>query len=182
MLTILTGLHPDPGLHTVPIIKGDATLVLTGLFSPTTSSSVDIFATRTISTMQINHSTPSHETYVLPDLLCISTPFKPSMNPHWAKAASESSAWVSSYNIFSDQKLTEFIACSLELLTAYTYPHADYDSFRTCCDFMNLTFVIDELSDLQNGEDARLTGDIYLNALRDAEWTGGSALAEMTKE
>lgn len=47
---------------------------------------------------------------------------------------------------------------------------------------MNLIFAIDEISDMQNGEGARETGNVFLNALRDAEWTDGSALAEMTKE
>lgn len=132
--------------------------------------------------MQITHTTPSRESYIIPDLLRLSTPFTSSMNIHWVKAASESSAWVSRYNVFTDQKLTEFVSYSLELLVAYTYPHANYDTFRTCCDFMNLVFVIDEISDVQNGEDAGITGEVYLNALRDPEWTDGSALAEMTKE
>ncbi|EIM91001.1 terpenoid synthase [Stereum hirsutum FP-91666 SS1] len=97
-------------------------------------------------------------------------------------AAPESSAWVSSYNLFSDRKRTDFITGSNELLVSHTYPHADYDAFRTCCDFVNLLFVIDEISDDQSGKAARRTGEVYLNAMRDPEWTDGSDLAKMTQQ
>lgn len=78
----------------------------------------------------------------------------------------------------------EFILGSNELLASLTYPQAGYDTFRTCCDFLNLLFVIDEISDDQSGEGARLTGKVFLNAIRDSECTDGSesVLAKMTRE
>ncbi|TCD63577.1 terpene cyclase [Steccherinum ochraceum] len=69
-----------------------------------------------------------------------------------------------------------------ELLVSHAYPYADYDQFRTCCDFVNLLFVVDEISDDQTGEDASATGLVYLNAVADADWDDGSVLAKMTKE
>lgn len=133
-------------------------------------------------TMQAPSTTPHERTFLLPDLLPLSRVFKGSTNPHWEKAAPESSAWVTSYGLFTDRKRTDFILGSNELLVSHTYPHADYDAFRTCCDFVNLLFVIDEISDEQTGEGARATGEIYLKAMQDPQWTDGSDLAKMTHE
>ncbi|KZT73096.1 terpenoid synthase [Daedalea quercina L-15889] len=122
---------------------------------------------------------PCH--FVLPDLFGLCT-FKSSTNPHYTSAAAESSAWINGYNIFTDRKRAYFIQGCNELLVSYTYPYADYEQFRTCCDFVNLLFVVDETSDEQNGADARHTGEIFLNIMRDPTWDDGTALAKMTRE
>jgi hypothetical protein len=124
----------------------------------------------------------SANSFLLPDLLALSKPFKGSTNPHYRKAAAESRAWVNSYNIFTDRKRAFFIQGYNELLVSHTYPHAGYEEFRTICDFVNLLFVVDEVSDDQNGADARRTGEVYLNAMKYPGWTDGSALAKMTGE
>ncbi|THG95230.1 hypothetical protein EW026_g6387 [Hermanssonia centrifuga] len=109
-------------------------------------------------------------------------PLKGSTSPHHALAALQSSAWVNGYNIFNDRKRAFFMQGSNELLVSHTYPYADFEQFRTCCDFVNLLFVVDEVSDEQNGKDARCTGNVFLNAMCDPDWDDGSALARMTKE
>ncbi|KAI0696796.1 isoprenoid synthase domain-containing protein [Cytidiella melzeri] len=119
--------------------------------------------------------------FTLPDLLSMCS-LAGSTNPHYERAARESSAWVDSYNFFADKKRIAFLTGCNELLVSHTYPYADFAQFRTVCDFVNLLFVVDEISDEQNGEDARKTGQIYLNAMRDPEWDDGSRLARMTKE
>lgn len=124
----------------------------------------------------------STNSFILPDLLTLSKPFKGSTNPHYRKAAAESRAWINSYNIFTDRKRAFFIQGYNELLVSHTYPHAGHEEFRTICDFVNLLFVIDEISDDQNGADARRTGEVYLNAMQYPGWTDGSALAKMTAE
>jgi hypothetical protein len=125
---------------------------------------------------------PTLKSFFLPDLLALSKPFRGSTNPHYRKAAAESRAWINSYNVFTDRKRAFFIQGCNELLVSHTYPHAEYEEFRTVCDFVNLLFVIDEVSDDQNGADARQTGEIYLNAMRFPGWTDGSPLAKMTGE
>ena len=69
-----------------------------------------------------------------------------------------------------------------ELLVSHTYPYAPFEQFRTCCDFVNLLFVVDEVSDEQDGYNARVTGEIFLNSMRYPDWDDGSALAKMTRE
>ena len=117
----------------------------------------------------------------LPDLQAV-CPFEDATNPHYLRASAESSAWVDSYNLFTDRKRAYFIQGSNELLVSHTYPYADFDQFRTCCDFVNLLFVVDEVSDEQNGKDASATGLVYLNVMLNPDWDDGSSLAKMTKE
>lgn len=104
--------------------------------------------------------------FVLPDLEGM-VPFQFSSNPHFKRAAAESAAWIDSFNIFRDRKRAEFIQSCTELLVSYGYPTADYEAFRTCCDFMNIIFLLDEVCDDQDGSDARTTADIFLLGLRD---------------
>ena len=119
--------------------------------------------------------------FTLPDLLAV-CPFQGSTNPHYEKAASESRAWVNRYHLFEGKKLAYFLSGSNELLVSHTYPYAGYDQLRTCCDFVNLLFVVDEISDDQDGRGARATGEIFLNAMRYLDWYDGSALSQMTRE
>ncbi|KAI9000522.1 terpenoid synthase [Trametes punicea] len=123
----------------------------------------------------------SAQQFTLPDLLAV-CPFKGSTNPHYFRAAAESSAWVKSFNVLSARKLAFLLQGSSELLVSHAYPYAPYEQFRTCCDFVNLLFVVDEVSDDQNGKDARGTGDVFRNVMRYPDWDDGSALAKMTRE
>ncbi|KAL0574236.1 Sesquiterpene synthase 10 [Marasmius crinis-equi] len=119
--------------------------------------------------------------FLLPDLLAI-CPLKGSINPHYRDAGSESSAWINSYDIFTDRKRAYFVQGCNELLVAHTYPHAGYEEFRTCCDFVNLLFVVDEVSDEQNGKDAAVTGNVFLRAMYDSEYRNSSKIALITKD
>ncbi|KAK7044139.1 Sesquiterpene synthase 10 [Paramarasmius palmivorus] len=119
--------------------------------------------------------------FLLPDLLAI-CPLSGSTNPHYEEARGESSAWINSYDVFTDRKRAYFVQGCNELLVAHTYPYAGYEEFRTCCDFVNLLFVVDEVSDEQNAEDARATGQIFLDALRDPAYNNSSKLSRITKD
>lgn len=123
---------------------------------------------------------PSH--FVLPDLFSLSSAFQYASNPFWKRGAIESRRWVDSYAVFADRRRAFFLQGQSELLCSHSYPYAGYEEFRTCCDLVNLLFVIDELSDEQCHSDARRTGDIFLQAMRDPTWSDGSKLARMTAE
>jgi hypothetical protein len=137
--------------------------------------------------------------FYLPDLFSVSTAFSDSINPHYKEAAAESQAWVNKYNLLPDRKRAFFAQGRSELLVAHAYPRAPFEQLRAVCDLVNLLFVvsslklvlfscrpisikIDEISDDQDGSDARKTGQVYLNAMRDPNWDDGSSLAKMTKE
>ncbi|KZT69363.1 terpenoid synthase [Daedalea quercina L-15889] len=126
-------------------------------------------------------STPNH--YILPDLISL-LPFEGSLNPHYEQAAEASSVWLHSYGIgvVPEHKRAFFQQKGSELLCAYAYPYAGYDELRTTMDFINLLYVVDELSDDQGGEDAWKTGRVLLNIFHDPNWDDGSRFAQMSKE
>lgn len=47
---------------------------------------------------------------------------------------------------------------------------------------VNLLFIVDEVSDDQNGVDARKTGQVLAKAMKYPDWDDGSKLAKITKE
>ncbi|KAJ3968566.1 hypothetical protein EV361DRAFT_829823 [Lentinula raphanica] len=97
--------------------------------------------------------------FSLPDLFAV-CPLEGDINPHYKEAGAESAEWINSYDVFVDRQKAFFKQSCNELLVAHVYPYAGYKQFRTCCDFINVLFVIDEISDTQNGKDARTTGQI----------------------
>ena len=127
-------------------------------------------------------ATPS--SYRLPDLrsLC---PWKGSFNPHYDSASLGSSQWVLQYTsllIPSKERIPFFEQKGSELLAAWVYPYADAEQLRTCCDFINYTYVIDEVSDVQGVQDAQTTGATVLNAMKDDAYEDGTVLCKMVKE
>lgn len=72
--------------------------------------------------------------------------------------------------------------CLPELLCSWAYPYATPEQLRLCCDFTSLLFVVDEISDDQNGNGAAATGYTLLDALRDGSFDDGSKLCKMTQE
>jgi hypothetical protein len=48
---------------------------------------------------------------------------------------------------------------------ALAYPTANYDDFKTICDYMNSFFVFDNITDEQDGPNAEVTATTYLKAL-----------------
>lgn len=121
------------------------------------------------------------KTYALPDLAAVCT-WKAAFNPHHDEAAAASSKWVLGFGLFKGKKLEFFREGGSELLCSYVYYYADVEKLRTACDFVNLLFTVDEISDEQNARDARKTGDVVLNALKDENYDDGSPLCRMTKE
>ncbi|KAF9532586.1 isoprenoid synthase domain-containing protein [Crepidotus variabilis] len=124
---------------------------------------------------------PSVRQFRLPDLLS-ACPLKDGTSPHYKEAAAESRAWINSYDIFTDRKRAFFIQGQNELLCSHVYCFAGYEELRTTCDFVNLLFVVDEVSDEQNGMEARATGQVFVNAMKYGDWDDGSILATITKE
>ena len=102
--------------------------------------------------------------FSLPNLFVIS-PFKPSLNPHYKQAGAESAAWVDSFRFFDGKVREHFIHSDFELLAALAFPKANYDDFKTICDYMNSFFVFDNISDEQTGPDAEITATTYINAI-----------------
>ena len=120
--------------------------------------------------------------YTLPDFLSL-LPYQTPLNPHYERAAAESSAWLHSFRgVIPAHKRRFFEQRGSELLCGYAYSYADYEGLRTAMDFVNLLYVYDDIGDDQGGQEANETGTVLLNALRDPDWNDGSQLAQMAHE
>ena len=123
----------------------------------------------------------SQRSYRLPDLHSV-CPWTATVNPHYEEARAASAEWVLSYNCFTGKKLEFFKQGGSELLCGWVYPYTGAEQLRTACDFVNLLFTIDEISDEQSGQGAKATGAVFLNTLKDDDFDDGSKLCKMTKE
>jgi len=122
--------------------------------------------------------------FTLPDLQRI-CPFPPSLNPYFATVTPESKAWIDGLEILSGrgrERERHFSNSSLELLASHSYPYADREGCRTCCDYMNLTFVLDDYSDDEGRKGTRVMSDSFMNALKDPTCDDGTAFARLARE
>ncbi|KIJ66684.1 hypothetical protein HYDPIDRAFT_85809 [Hydnomerulius pinastri MD-312] len=94
----------------------------------------------------------------------------------------ESKAWINAFDVFTERQRNIFNKTNSELLTARAFPYVSTENFRTCCDCLNLLWMIDEISDDQNGLGARKTGDLFINCLKDPQYPDDSPLAQLTKD
>lgn len=119
--------------------------------------------------------------FTLPDLpeIC---PFSPSFNPHFESVAPESRDWIDSFGILTGRQQRYFSTSAFELLAAHAYPYADREGYRTGCDYMNVTFILDDYSDDEGRKGARVMADSFMNALRDPNWDDGTAFAKLARE
>ncbi|KAG8908272.1 hypothetical protein FRB99_007805 [Tulasnella sp. 403] len=107
--------------------------------------------------------------FILPDIIeyC---PFELKVNPNYPAASAESDAWFDSFNIHKGDKYAEFHRARFGLLTAMSYPEADYTHLRNCCDFMSWLFAFDDLTDdgglRENIEGTKKAAQIMMQALR----------------
>ena len=119
--------------------------------------------------------------FTLPDLPTI-FPFSSSFNTHFQSVAPESQAWIGSFGILSGRQQRFFSTSAFELLAAYAYPYADREGYRTSCDYMNVTFILDDYSDDEGRKGARVMADSFMNALKDSDWDDGTPFAKLARE
>ncbi|KAG1882204.1 isoprenoid synthase domain-containing protein [Suillus subluteus] len=117
--------------------------------------------------------------YTLPDFfsLCAFDFSKP--NPHLQECSAESKAWVARFNVFNDKQNAIMEQSQSELLCALAYPYAGREGFRTTCDFLNLLFVLDHLSDDMNSKDANGTCEAFYQVMADPDFKHESNLAKI---
>ena len=99
------------------------------------------------------------------------------------QATNESIVWLDNLGILGPQGETKsfFDRTQAGILGGYTYPYADYDQLRACTDFINTIYVLDEITDLQSGKDARATMVNHLDVLFGGA-SDGSAISQMSVE
>ena len=118
--------------------------------------------------------------FSLPDLLKICD-YAWGLHPDYQKVEVESAEWLRKYDVVKDKELTRVLRTSCGLLCSYVYYYTTYDKLRTSTDFMNLLFVIEELTDTQAAVDVKEAAAVFLQALRTGE-CDGSPFSRMTNE
>ncbi|RPD59287.1 terpenoid synthase [Lentinus tigrinus ALCF2SS1-7] len=123
-------------------------------------------------------------TFRLPDTLA-KWPWLRLLNPHYAEVKAESSAWLESFHAFGPKAQKAFNKCDFNLLASLAYPLATKEQLRTGCDLMNLFFVFDEYSDVEDERTVQVFADIIMDALRNPHKTrpaGEPVLGEITRQ
>ncbi|OJA08758.1 hypothetical protein AZE42_08877 [Rhizopogon vesiculosus] len=117
--------------------------------------------------------------YTLPDLLSI-YPFDfPKANTHAQECSAESKEWVSRSNVFDERRSALLGKAQSGLLCAVAYPYAGREEFRMTCDFINLLFVLDHISDDMNGQDAHGPCEVFYQVMADPDFKHDSILAKI---
>jgi hypothetical protein len=125
---------------------------------------------------------PAPIKFVLPDLFS-ACPFQSGLsNPHYNEASTASKAWANGYDIFTERQRVQFNMSSGELLASRCYPHAGLEQLRLACDFCNVLFIVDDMSDDQDRQGVILTGKVWIRAMADADWDDSSDFARFSRE
>ena len=102
-------------------------------------------------------------------------------NRHRKQATVECKQWLFRGGNLSDRKRNAFHGLKAGLLTSMCYAKAGYPQLRVCCDFMNLLFALDEISDGHDMAGSYVMVDTFVKALNNKP-CDGSLVSRITKE
>ena len=102
-------------------------------------------------------------------------------NQYFNQVEKQSTDWMLSYGAFDERVRERLVSTNAGLLAVYVYTYADYDALRTCSDFFNLLFMLDEVSDDQDVTGVRETRDAFVNALN-GTYDEESVVSRSTRE
>ncbi|KAF8638389.1 hypothetical protein AX17_002250 [Amanita inopinata Kibby_2008] len=94
-------------------------------------------------------------------------PWQRAINPHYEEVSAESDAWFHSFKAFTKTSQEAFDKCDFGRLASLAYPTATREQLRAGCDLMNLFFVIDEYTDVEDASAIPEMVDIVKDALHD---------------
>lgn len=102
--------------------------------------------------------------FIIPDLIS-HCHFKLRVNRHEKQVTSETMQWLFHGGNLVGKSQDSYHGLKAGLLTAMTYPHADFHQLRVCNDFLTYLFFFDNLSDdMDNRETAHVANNV-LNSL-----------------
>ncbi|KAH7924497.1 terpenoid synthase [Leucogyrophana mollusca] len=96
-------------------------------------------------------------------------PWQRTVSPHFHDVDAESDAWFRSLGVLQPRSQTAFDRGNFGLLAALAYPKASREHFRTACDIMRVTFIIDEYTDIADAVATRQMVDIMIDALHNPD-------------
>jgi len=94
-----------------------------------------------------------------------SLPFTLSYPPNGDAIAADSDEWFKAiYGRLSETQLRNLYGLKAGILTGYCYPYTDDERLRIICDFMNILFHLDDLSDPLSLGDTKSFAAVIMNA------------------
>ncbi|KAJ3576387.1 hypothetical protein NP233_g482 [Leucocoprinus birnbaumii] len=94
-------------------------------------------------------------------------PWRRRLSEHFQDAKAESTAWVEAFRPFRGRALQSFRKCDFSLLASLTYSPREKELIRLGCDLMNLFFVFDEYTDVEDRDGVQVIHqkiqDIFMN-------------------
>ncbi|OJA11858.1 hypothetical protein AZE42_03256 [Rhizopogon vesiculosus] len=92
-------------------------------------------------------------------------PWPRSINPHFEAVKLEVDASFRDFKALSPKSQEAFDKCDSARLAALAYPNAPREHLRIGCDLMNVYFIVDEYTDIENAAVTKEMVDIVLDAL-----------------
>ncbi|EIW77853.1 terpenoid synthase [Coniophora puteana RWD-64-598 SS2] len=127
-------------------------------------------------------STMDPSEFILPDFFA-TCPFAfGRTNPHADVVIPEAHAWIVKHVPFVDRKRDEFIQDGFQDLMPHCYPWAGKETLRTMCYLNNLLFLVDDLTDDMNSDEARGFGESFIRVLNDPAVHDSSQVMQATRE
>ncbi|KAG1747566.1 terpenoid synthase [Suillus lakei] len=100
----------------------------------------------------------------LPDTM-INWPWPRAINPHFEDVKAEVDASFRDFKALSPESQEAFDKIDCARLAALAYPNAPIEHLRIGCDLMNVFFLVEEYTDVENGAVTKEMVDIVLDAL-----------------
>ncbi|KAG1830869.1 terpenoid synthase [Suillus variegatus] len=104
------------------------------------------------------------KTIYLPDTM-VNWPWPRTINPHYEDVKAEVDASFRDFKALSRKSQEAFDKCDFARLTALAYPNIPREHLRSGCDLMNLSFIVEEYTDMENETVTKERANILLDAL-----------------
>ncbi|KAI0741000.1 terpenoid synthase [Earliella scabrosa] len=108
----------------------------------------------------------------LPKVMDVEWPLPRRLSPFYPAVAEESASWLAAFHVFTPDKQE-------------TFDRGNYEDYRTACDYFNLVFAIDDLTDDLSVDATARVGYIVTDALKFPEKErpqNEHVIGEMTKQ
>ncbi|EJD35445.1 terpenoid synthase [Auricularia subglabra TFB-10046 SS5] len=132
--------------------------------------------------IQPQTETETETSFILPDLLALSSAFPFGDNPAYVPTI-ESRSWLTPEHVQNPVVLAALTNGSIDLgrLAALVNPNASPAGLDASCELFYLITLVDDTSDKQSGAGAQKTVESFLNVLRDPHCDDGTSLARITR-
>jgi len=104
--------------------------------------------------------------FYLPDTM-VNWPWPRAINPHFEDVKIEVDAAFRDFKALCHESQEAFDKCDFARLTALAYPNVPREHLRIGCELMNIYFIVDEYTDIENAAVTKEMVDIVLDALHD---------------